>query len=176
MKIAVIGDLMLDKYDFCRNRVNPESSAPCYTIERTEYKPGWAGNVALNLVRLGSEITLFSNIGKDENGEILLKTLDNLSIPHRIIIDERKSTIVKERTMSNEDGRYHYRKDRESKEYIQENHILEVIDGIKNGDYGLILVSDYRKGMISERLMSSVKQINLPVLADIKPEHKKFYK
>ena len=64
-KIAVIGDVMLDKYDFCRNRDNPESSAPCYTVERTEFRLGGAGNVAANLKKLGDSVVLIGVVGED---------------------------------------------------------------------------------------------------------------
>ena len=45
-KVFVIGDILLDKYDYCSNRHNPESSAPCFTVEKTVYRLGGAGNVA----------------------------------------------------------------------------------------------------------------------------------
>jgi len=48
-KIAVVGDIMLDRYDYCKNRDNPESSAPCYTVLRVEYKPGGRGMLQLIL-------------------------------------------------------------------------------------------------------------------------------
>lgn len=174
MKIAVIGDIMLDKYDFCRNRNNPESSAPCYTVERTEYKPGGAGNVAANLARLEDDFVLLGVAGADENGQTLLAALDRLKIPKIILKDEGRPTIVKERTLSSIDGRYHFRKDTEMTDYIQENHVAEVIERVRG--FELIIVSDYRKGMISERLMTELKKTGIPILADTKPEHKNLYK
>jgi D-glycero-beta-D-manno-heptose-7-phosphate kinase len=173
MKIAVIGDVMLDKYDFCRNRDNPEGSAPCYTVEKTDYKPGGAGNVAANLVKLGSDTRLFSIVGDDFDSQRLVSVLDSLGIPHTLIKDANRPTIVKERTLSISDGRYHCRKDIEKRDYIQENHVTDIVSSL--GDFGLIVVSDYNKGMISEKLMGELKKTGIPILVDPKPAHLNYY-
>jgi D-beta-D-heptose 7-phosphate kinase/D-beta-D-heptose 1-phosphate adenosyltransferase len=173
MRIAVIGDLMLDQYDFCRNRDNPESSAPCYTVEKTEYRPGGAGNVAANLIKLGDDVLLVGILGEDENAQIIIDSLNRLGIPHKTIKDKNRPTIVKQRIMSSADKRYHLRLDREITDYIQENHAADVVENIK--DCGLIIVSDYRKGMISQALMDRLRAIGIPTLVDTKPEHKQFY-
>ncbi len=173
-RIAVIGDVMLDKYDYCRNRENPESSAPCYTTERTEYKPGGAGNVAANLVSLGSFAELISVVGVDPEAAVLTEVLDRFSVPYRFIRDKTRQTIVKERTVSISDKRYHFRKDRESREEINDNHVLDIICKIKGFD--TIIVSDYDKGVVSERLMQRLKGLGIPIIVDPKPVHKKFYR
>jgi bifunctional ADP-heptose synthase (sugar kinase/adenylyltransferase) len=107
--IGIIGDVLLDKYDYCSNRENPESSAPCYVVERTEYKPGGAGNVAANVSSLGSKSILVSVIGNDDNARILENILQGMNT--HLIRDSKRPTIVKERVMSVQDGRYHFRKD-----------------------------------------------------------------
>ena len=176
-KIVVIGDIMLDKYNKCVNRENPESSAPCYTIIDTEYKPGGAGNVAANLASLGSKTEIISVIGEDENSKILRNSLVSLCIPCYVIVDKKRQTIVKERFISAIDGRYHFRADREKKQYIEENHVSDIIKTIKKSeDCSLILVSDYNKGVISENLMAELKKLNIPIIVDPKPAHKDFYK
>ena len=173
-KIVVVGDLMLDKYDYCSVRDNPESSAPCYTIQRTEYKPGGAGNVAVNLKALGSNVSLISVVGRGENSKILRRILKDLRVDYYLITDPDRPTIVKERVMSSMDGRYHFRKDLESRRYIEENHVREMISRINRPD--LIVVSDYNKGVISENFMGELKKLNVPIIVDPKPNHKKFYK
>ncbi|MFA4952897.1 MAG: PfkB family carbohydrate kinase [Candidatus Pacearchaeota archaeon] len=172
-KIALIGDVILDKYDYCSNRENPESSAPCYNVERTEYKPGGAGNVAANLSALGADFELMSVIGNDGNAKILGTVLFNSNIPCNLIIDDNRETIVKERTLSIHDGRYHFRKDRERKQYIDENHTSEILKHLS--DTELIVISDYNKGVISERLIERLKQTGKKIIADFKPAHKDFY-
>lgn len=173
MSIAVIGDLMLDQYYFCKSRDNPESSAPCYKVEKTECKPGGAGNVAANLAKLGANVLLVGVLGEDENAKILIDSFEKLGIPNKTIIDKSRPTIVKQRILSAADGRYHFRLDREITEDIPQNHVTEIIEAVKDCD--LIVVSDYRKGVVSQRLMDGLKKNGRRIIVDAKPEHKEFY-
>ena len=172
-KIAVIGDVILDVYHFCNNRENPESSAPCFTLERTEYKPGGAGNVAANLARLGSECVLISVVGEDEESRKLDRILNSFNVKSCFIQDIKRETIVKERYLSANDGRYHFRADFEKKAYIESAHIGEILKRIE--DCSLIIVSDYNKGVISKELMEQLKKRNIQIIADTKPSHIDFF-
>jgi len=172
-KIAVVGDVVLDKYYYCSNRENPESSAPCYTVERTEHKLGGAGNVAANLKVLGAEFELISVVGNDENAGILRRILSELEIPHRLIEDRGRPTIVKTRLLSSIDGRYLFRYDKEKRQYISLNHSLEIASGI---EADIILISDYNKGAISQDLIERLKKLKKPIIADAKVAHKDFYR
>lgn len=174
MKIAVIGDLMLDQYDLCKNRDNPESSGPCYKVERTEYKPGGAGNVAANLAKLGADMLLIGALGEDENARVLTDSFQKLKIQNKTIVDKNRPTIVKQRILSAADGRYHFRLDREIIEEITENHTAEIINAIK--EYDLIIVSDYRKGVVSQGLMDALRATGKRIMVDTKSEHRDFYK
>jgi len=174
-KIAVIGDVMLDRYDYCRNRENPESSAPCYTVLRVEYKPGGAGNAAANLKSLGSDADLIAVVGNDFHAGLLKKVLDEKGVSAKLINDSNRATIVKERALSEIDGRYHFRLDHEKTGDINLEHAEEVINLIKSNGYELILVSDYNKGMITQELMSELKKTKIPIIVDPKEAHKDFY-
>lgn len=174
-KILVIGDVLLDKYDYVSTRVNPESSAPCYTVDRIEYKAGGAGNVAANLVSLGSDCELVSVIGDDAHASLLEATLRDSAIPSFFVKDKARLSIVKERSISSQDGRYINRKDYERKEYINTVHVNDLMTHISAQNYSLIIVSDYAKGTITEELMLALKGLNIPILADPKPKHKQLY-
>jgi len=180
VEIAVVGDVILDKYDYCSNRENPESTAPCYVVEKTVYKPGGAGNVAANLKSLGSDVDLFGVIGEDSNARVLAKLLSELGINSFFVKDKSRPTIVKERVLSAGDGRYHFRKDLEKKEYLSSAHSTEIVSALKKKRYSAILVSDYNKGVISGALMDEIKRIGREtgavVIVDPKPAHKNLYK
>jgi rfaE bifunctional protein kinase chain/domain len=172
-KIAVIGDVMLDKYRYCSTRENPEhKSAPCWLVQRKEYKPGGAGNAAANLASLEANFKLISVVGNDHYSKILEDVLRDFNVPCEFIRDPKRQTIVKERIFVN--NKYMGRIDDEKVGYIEENHVQEILDKIK--DASLILISDYRKGMISSRLMDELRAQNIPILVDAKPEHTDFYK
>ncbi len=102
-KITLVGDAMLDVYHYSVNRNNPESSAPCYTVERTEYKPGGAANVAVNLKSLGADFDFVSVVGEDHYAGILKRELDELKVGSMLITDSKRRTIVNERIMSSRD-------------------------------------------------------------------------
>jgi D-beta-D-heptose 7-phosphate kinase/D-beta-D-heptose 1-phosphate adenosyltransferase len=173
VKIAVIGDVILDKYDHCINRENQESSAPCYTVVSTEYKPGGAGNVAANLATLGSEVVLVGLVGKDQNARILEEVLAKYHIVARLILDDSRPTIVKERTLSVHDGRYHFRKDLETKVYALPDVSRKMLEEIR--DCEVVLVSDYAKGAISEDFMHGLMKMGKRVFVEPKPEHTSLY-
>src|SRR5690348_5842982 len=76
IKIGVIGDVMLDTYWWGHvERISPEAPVPVVVLERKEYRVGGASNVALNLASLGSDVSMLSVSGSDDNGAILKKLL-----------------------------------------------------------------------------------------------------
>jgi D-beta-D-heptose 7-phosphate kinase/D-beta-D-heptose 1-phosphate adenosyltransferase len=175
-KIAVIGDIVLDVEHYCINKPNPESSAPCYLVKETRYRPGCAGNAAANLAKLGSDCTLISIIGEDERANRLENLLKNPKIKLELIKEKKRNTIKKERYRDLIDGRYHCRADHgeEAHRYIEKSQADEIIQKAK--DYSLILVSDYNKGVVSRELMEGLKRDGVRIVADVKPVHKDFYK
>ena len=69
VKAGVIGDVMLDTYWWGHvERISPEAPVPVVSLDKKEYRIGGAGNVALNLVSLGANVTAFSVIGNDDDG------------------------------------------------------------------------------------------------------------
>jgi rfaE bifunctional protein kinase chain/domain len=174
VKICVVGDVILDQYDFCSNRHNPESSAPCYTVEKTEFKPGGAGNVAANLVALGAEVTLVSVTGEDHYRDLLEEELKVMGIDVQLIPDATRPTILKQRTLSNSDGRYHFRKDFEKDHEIEDNHTEQLLEAAKNG-FDMYIVSDYAKGVVTKRLVQGLIGTGIPVIVDPKPKHSAYY-
>ena len=175
-KIVVIGDVMLDRYYYCKNRINPESSAPAYISSKKNiiHKPGGAGNVAANLASLKADFKLVSLVGKDADSKILENSLNELKIPYKFIYDKKRTTIVKTRALDILDGRYHFRFDVEEKLEISENHVEDIVKEAINSKF--IIVSDYNKGIINSRLMTELKSLNVPILVDPKNENLKLYK
>ena len=58
-KILVIGDLMLDHYSWGEvDRISPEAPIPIMRVLSEENRLGGAGNVAMNLLKLGKRMHL----------------------------------------------------------------------------------------------------------------------
>jgi D-beta-D-heptose 7-phosphate kinase/D-beta-D-heptose 1-phosphate adenosyltransferase len=179
-KIAVFGDVLLDRYDYCENRENPESSAPCHRVKHTRFLPGGAGNVAANLAKLGAEVTLFGITGNDDHGKQLIEVISKLGINQRILIDNNVKTIVKQRILSAIDGRYHGRLDFgdhsseiETIKSLRFEVISKISNSLTNG-FDSCIISDYNKGFITRDLINEIKKFKIPIYVDPK-QNKNLY-
>ncbi len=173
--ILVIGDVMLDKYIYGSvKRVSPEAPVPLLNVEKEIYKPGGAGNVALNLSNLAQEgnTYLFSFLGDDIYGDILKNILENNSVS--CYFEKTGSTIMKERIIGKSSGQQQHllRIDREEifeKKFSSLENILEIAEISDK-----IIISDYAKGAITPVLMNALKSYNKKIIIDPKPTNKDF--
>lgn len=70
--VLVIGDFLLDTYTTGKiKRMSPEAPVPILHVEKEENRPGGAGNVVLNLISLGVQVTAVGRIGYDFAGKWL---------------------------------------------------------------------------------------------------------
>ena len=68
-RIIVIGDVMLDRYwSGQATRISPEAPVPVVKVKSIEDRIGGAANVALNIAKLGGQVTLLGVIGDDAEG------------------------------------------------------------------------------------------------------------
>lgn len=181
--ILVVGDLMLDiYYQGLVTRISPEAPVPVLKKDKEErYTPGGACNVAMNMIAAGCETSLYGVIGKDKNGDILIKALDEAGIDtkniHRIDIE----TISKIRFLSNSNQQL-LRMDIENIKDIKErNDYDQMIKELQNiiPNYDIVVISDYLKGLLTPTLTQSVISIaqkyNIRVLVDVKdPNYEKY--
>jgi len=74
VKIAVVGDMMLDEYLIGKvSRISPEAPVPVVNIEQERFVLGGASNVANNLKSLSAQVSVYGVVGKDSNGEKFVK-------------------------------------------------------------------------------------------------------
>jgi len=180
-KVAVIGDIILDKYIFGEvDRISPEAPVPVVKVTDEKYIPGGAANVASNLVALGAEVYLLGITGEDENRDILFGAADLLGIDTTgILTDEKKKTTKKTRIISL--NQQLLRIDFEDTAYIEshlENAFISKLISIN--DLDALIVSDYAKGTITKKLMEKLKKFckdsRILLVVDPKPKHKDWYK
>ena len=80
LKVAVIGDVMLDTYWWGNvDRISPEAPVPVVAVSKREHRIGGAGNVALNIASLGASVSMISVLGKDDDPALLPRELDGLA-------------------------------------------------------------------------------------------------
>ncbi len=144
IKVLLIGDFMVDHYIIgTSNRMSPEAPVPVVIPEKEYSIPGGAGNVAMNLAALGSEITCLGCVGNDSWGKKLLSILNNKGINIKgIEIIDNHPTTLKQRIYS--DGKQVARIDTEK--IINWEIDNKIDDIVKN--YDIIILSDYNKGVL----------------------------
>jgi len=172
-RIAVIGDVMLDRYFWGTvTRVSPEAPVPVIDLDEETWHLGGAANVALNLKTLGIQPVLCGLIGADKNGT-MFKELANDSgiLTDGLFSDSSRPTTVKMRIIGN--NQQIARLDKESRDDLNDEGINHILNAIKNIDsLAGIIMEDYNKGVINrsmiEQTMAFAKENNIPVYVDPK--------
>ena len=169
VNIVVIGDLMLDRYwHGSTSRISPEAPVPVVHVGEIEERPGGAGNVALNIARLGGQCQLMGLTGDDEAADALQKQLQQSQVECHFTRLANKSTITKLRVLSRhqqlirldfEDGFDSADVQKISSFYAQQ---------IQQAD--VVICSDYGKGGLSdiEHIIQLARDAGKPVLVDPK--------
>ena len=179
-KIAVIGDLILDKYIFGDvERISPEAPIPIVNVQKETFAPGGAANVAANVSTLSGKAYLLGIVGKDSARDTLLETAHSYAInTDGIFTDSTKTTIQKIRVIGQHQQLL--RIDYEKTDYIDNEKNSLLFKNLKNlKNISAIVISDYAKGTITQNLIEQIKQYakqnNILLIIDPKPLHKSFY-
>lgn len=157
-RIAVIGDLMLDRYFWGSvSRISPEAPVPVMDLETEQARLGGAANVAQNIKSLGGEPLLVGVIGADNSGNQLFGIIkDHGFSPDGIVIDGTRPTTVKTRVIAH--NQHVIRIDRESKNdisHIIQNKIMAVLSRNIDSLDGII-IEDYNKGVAVKTLIKQI--------------------
>ena len=179
VKVAVLGDFMLDTYWYGdTGRISPEAPVPVVEVKNIEFRIGGAGNVALNLARLGAQVSVYGLMGNDPDAQELksLLSAENINTAGLAQSPDRMTT-NKIRIIS----RYQHllRLDREIARYLSENEEAEnesrILTAWESNPPDLVILEDYNKGFLSPRLITSAiefcKANNIPVAVDPKRKH-----
>jgi D-glycero-beta-D-manno-heptose-7-phosphate kinase len=173
-RIAVIGDLMLDRYTFGTvSRISPEAPVPVLEIEDEQARLGGAANVGNNIRGLSATALMLGVVGNDTSGLILKGIFTDLGFPaDGIITDSERPTTVKTRVIAG--SQQMLRLDHETKQDISaatEARLLGVLEERIN-DLDAIILEDYNKGVVTRSLIAKTialaKKTNTPVLVDPK--------
>ena len=176
----IIGDIMLDVYMKGKvERISPEAPVPIVSVTEKFSRLGGAANVAQNLKALNAEPILCSVIGHDEKSKDLLELMreQNMNISGIVKSSERITT-RKVRIISN--NAQMLRVDTEDTFDLTEKEYNSLIKNIHeiiiNENIDAIILQDYNKGVLTEKLIKETMEIanknNIPVGVD--PKKKNF--
>jgi len=99
--IIVVGDVMLDRYWSGKAaRISPEAPVPVVQVNNIEDRVGGAGNVALNIAKLGGKVTLLAVIGDDPEGDSIKKLLEAAGVVCDFVVAKNTGSICKLRIMA----------------------------------------------------------------------------
>jgi len=168
-RVLVVGDLMLDRYwHGPTSRISPEAPVPVVHVHDIEERPGGAGNVALNIAKLGAQSTVLGLTGDDDAANALEKNLQAAGVKTCFVRLNENATVTKLRVISRhqqlirldfEDG------------FIgqdisgQETEFARLLD-----QHDVVVCSDYGKGSLRDvqSLIALCREKNIPVLIDPK--------
>ena len=163
--IRVYGDIMLDRWIVGEaNRMSPEAPVPVLLETNQEYSIGGAGNLALNIKSLGSQVELTSALGNDKEGFKLLELVEASKLEVTIAQDH-KITTTKTRLVGQR-GQHIVRWDREVP--YDGDVATRFNNNIKKHD--IVCISDYAKGTVKRDTVGKLLDKDIKILVDPKQD------
>lgn len=179
-KILVIGDLVLDRYIWGKvSRISPEAPVPVVEVTKENFLLGGASNVAYNIVSLEGHATVVGIVGRDRAGDVLRNLLDEKGIGS-CLFDDQRPTTVKARVIAH--NQQVVRFDREDKKKVSGKAYKSLVEYIKKAvkEHDAVIISDYKKGIVSSELVAEVVKAARPknkfIAVDPKTGHFHCYK
>ena len=181
MKVAVIGDVMLDTYWWGNvERISPEAPVPVVAVSKREQRIGGAGNVALNVQALGASVSLLTILGDDEDGYQLKKLLEEKNIDTRFILESKKRIttnkiriISRNQQMMRLDAEIVHDIEDADEEKLQ-NQIEKFITTEKPD---VVIFEDYNKGILTKNIIANTISFcrKNQVTTAVDPKRKNFF-
>jgi len=178
-KLLVIGDLILDEYIVGEDyRMSDEAPVPIVKVDKFIPQLGGAANVANNIKALGGDVLLCGAIGVVDYGRSavrFIEEMENSKLSTFYIVQGSMKTTTKSRVIIQDHQvvRFDYEDG-----YISQSIKEEIIEKIKYLDFrkiDLIVVSDYRKGVICAEVMDILISSGVKIVIDPKPKNKHLY-
>jgi len=170
--LLVIGDSILDVSVYSKAiGLSLETPTIKAKEEKTDYSFGGAGNVVKNILELGAKCSFITLLGEDSDAEFY-KRFQHPNFKLFPLIEKDRKTTVKKRFWIERSGHNYkiFQLDKLDNSPIKQESEEKTIKLLRNNiqNYDLILLVDYRHGMMSKSLIKSIKEIALnkkPVIA-----------
>lgn len=168
-RILVIGDVMLDRYWSGKaSRISPEAPVPVVKVSDIEDRVGGAANVALNIAKLGANVTLLGVIGDDSNGRQLQFLLRSQGVECDFVTEKNIRTICKLRVMAQHQQLIRIDFEETPLNFHHSNLSTRLQQHLENHD--VVVFSDYGKGTLEKvtDYITLAKNAGLKTLVDPK--------
>ena len=160
-RVLVIGDVMVDHYVSGKvSRVSDEAPVPIVHVTDERWTAGGAANVAANIAALGGRAILVGVTGADPAASTLAGIVGAMggAVEAHLVADASRSTTLKTRYMGGQHQMV--RVDRETGVVIlrsTEDRLVDIIADVAD-DCDVIMVSDYAKGVLSDRVLGAIME------------------
>ncbi|HMP76806.1 MAG TPA: PfkB family carbohydrate kinase [Kiritimatiellia bacterium] len=156
--LLIVGDLMLDHYIQGQvSRISPEAPVPVLHVTREHSVPGGACNVAANVRALGGGASVAGVVGRDAQGQALLRLLKKSDIGTGAVLRlGHVPTTVKTRIVA--DRQQVVRVDWEKPTTFQARHLSEFSSRLDDALRGVnaVIIEDYGKGVVQQPVVDAL--------------------
>jgi D-beta-D-heptose 7-phosphate kinase/D-beta-D-heptose 1-phosphate adenosyltransferase len=160
-RVAVIGDVMLDRYVMGEvERISPEAPIPILSIRRRTSMLGGTGNVVRNIAALGAKVDLVAVIGSDDAGAEVARFFKELpGVRVDLTVDATRPTTIKTRFVSG--TQQMMRADEESTAPLPAAIRDELIEAGRQAiaQAAVVVLSDYAKGVLKNGVAAALIKI-----------------
>ncbi|WP_288759273.1 D-glycero-beta-D-manno-heptose-7-phosphate kinase [uncultured Veillonella sp.] len=175
LSIAVIGDIMVDRYVFGDvGRISPEAPVPVNRVTDIREVLGGAANVASNLANLDCHVFLAGLAGNDEHSPLLQRLLKENDIDDSgVLYEDSRHTTTKMRILGARQQmlRLDFEEPRDIAKEEAKHIITWLEEKAKMGLDGIV-ISDYGKGVCTpqmlETILSIAREYNITTIVDPK--------
>jgi len=168
-RVLIAGDVILDRYLYGdTTRISPEAPVPVVHVKETEERPGGAGNVALNISKLGVQCCLVGITGNDDSADLLEKYLSEENVECQFIRQDGFPTVTKLRVLSQHQQLI--RLDYEATEIQVDVNKINALFVQQLQGTEVVVLSDYAKGSLRDinNLIQQARDNGCTVLIDPK--------
>jgi rfaE bifunctional protein kinase chain/domain len=181
LRVAVVGDLMLDVYLVgAVSRISPEAPVPVVAVEDEWVALGGAANVAANVVALGAECELVGCVGADAAGAQIrgaLAALNGGRVHPRLVQDAGRPTTTKTRVVARHQQVVRF--DRERDADVSGECAAELEDAVRAAVAAAdaLVLEDYNKGVLVPSVIraaiDAARAAGIPSVVD--PKFRNFF-
>lgn len=151
LNVLIVGEAMLDSYlEGTTGRLCPEAPVPVVDLGSRHDRPGGAANSAVNAKALGARVAFLSVIGDDDEGALILKSLqeEGIDAPH-LLTQPGRRTLAKQRIIAG--GHLLVRLDQGCTQSIAasvEARLIQTLASLWAGT-DAVVISDYGYGVLT---------------------------
>ena len=171
-ELVVIGDTIVDNYVAC-DAIGMSAEAPVLVVKELENREfiGGAAIVASHVAALGAKCHYISVVGKDDQSNMVSKSLIGQNIGIDLIVDESRPTTYKTRYMVENQKLFRVSRIKDHKISAEiEQKIIDKLTVLAPNIDG-ILVSDFVYGVVTQNVLNTIsnlsKQFDIKLYGDL---------